>query len=264
MKYSVILSAIIGGLAVATQASAFTVDANLSDWGLDIKNGDWTPSTGIQATIEDQHGSGAYYLSPGWGGQAYDAEAIYAAIVGQTLYIALVTGHDPNTLNKPSANSYGAGDFAIDLGDNGSYELGIKVRAENGMVQGGVYGIPTWNYGLWNTSGNYDPAHPDSAHPTSLSSGTWLGSALLSYTSQSLVDLSSRKESHYFYEASLDLSLLQAVNWDGTSPFSVHWTENCANDSIEVDPGRLLPEPGSLALLGIGLAGLIGRRKKTG
>lgn len=76
----------------------------------------WTPHAGIYSTIEDQVGSGAYYLNPGWGGQAYDAEALYATIIGSKLYIALATGHNPLTRQNPGSNSYGAGDFAIDFG----------------------------------------------------------------------------------------------------------------------------------------------------
>jgi hypothetical protein len=133
---------------------------------------------GVYATIEDDTGTGAYYLNPGYGGQAYDAEAIYAAIQGNRLFIALATGHDPRTVDNSNANIYAVGDFAIDFGKDGSYEVGINVVNNfTGGVLGGVYESPAWAYGLWDVDGNEtnDPDRVDKAHPTSLLGGTLLG-----------------------------------------------------------------------------------------
>jgi len=261
--YSVTLLAVaISGHAGAT----IIVDGNLSDWG--INQATWVPNVpnaDIHYTIEDSTGKGSYWLNPGWGGQAYDAEALYATIADDKLYIALATGHNPRTLNQPSSNSYGAGDFAIDLGKNGIYELGINIKTAIGSFgeEGGVYVNPNWDYGLWNVAGNYAPGNPDKTHPTSLLGGTKIGNAALSYTTQGVSGYGQNtSDVHYFYEMSIDLDLLRQAGWNG-SPFNIHWTENCANDSIVVDPGQSVPEPGSLALLGAGFFGLIGFRRRV-
>jgi len=266
MRKSNMLLAAMAGLMACTGvfAASIKVDGNLvDDWK--INPATWqTSKPHVQTAIEDQTGSGAFYLAPGWGGQAYDAEALYALIEGNTLFIALATGHNPNTANNPGANSYGAGDFAIDFGKNGSYEVGINVKPGRDTfgVAGGVYKNPTWALGLWNTNGQYDPAHPDTKHPTSLTAGTYVGLAELAISAGKTGYGAKASDVHYFYEFGLSLDLLRNAGWQGES-FDIHWTENCANDSIMVDPpGGQVPEPGTLALLPLGLVSLAAMRRR--
>jgi hypothetical protein len=254
------LAALVLATAVPGHASAgLVLDGNLDDWQIN-RTTLVSALPGVHSTIEDSTGGTDVRLYPGWGGQAYDAEALYATIQDGSLWIALITGH-----NWKYAG-YGAGDFAIDFGKNGSYDLGINVIPGGFGVAGGVYSHPTWALGLWNTAGVYDPAHPDPAHPTSLTGGTLLGSAQYKYTDPNSGGVAGygayQSDKHYIYELSVDVGLLRQAGWDG-SAFNIHWTENCANDSIMVDPGKSVPEPGSMVLLGAGMIGLIGVRRKA-
>mgnify|MGYP001765227758 CR=1 FL=1 len=252
MKIRQILSVLAGAMFASGSASAaFVVDGNIADWGINASN--WQAAPGIYSAIEDQTGGAGVYLNPGYGGQAYDAEALYATFSAGKLFILLATGHNPATLQNPGGNSYGAGDFAIDFGRNGTFEVGINIVPGGFGLAGGVYDDAQWNYGLWTTSGAHNPANADSTHPTSLKGGNWLGAASYAISGPTTGYGNWTADKHYFYEMSVDISLLNAAGWDG-SAFDIHWTQNCANDSIILDPPGYVPEPGSLALLGLGLA----------
>jgi len=263
MRKLLISSLLLATFSTNSNAITIKVDGDLSDWGVRRTGNisDWTPTAnaGIQYTVEDQHED---KLDTGCGGQLYDAEAIYAYKNATTLFIALATGHNPVTGNNPPS-SFGAGDFAIDFGKDGTYELGINIKPswDDFGVAAGVYKNVKWDYSpFWAD----DPisGYVKSEHPTSIVEGKYLGLANLSISGPQTGFGDWKDDTHYFYEMSLDLELLRLAGWKDES-FNIHWTQNCANDSIIVDPPASVPTPSILMLL---LAGLIGFRitKKSG
>lgn len=239
---------ILGGLfacAAAMPASAYIIDGNLVDWGLTRTGSaaDWTPNPSVKAwLVEDQTGGTNTYLAPGYGGQAYDVEALYVDYDAQYLYLALVTGHNPLTPN--SGNSYAPGDFAIDFGRDGIFEFGLETTGSNGKTKGGIYAVSQWGAGLWGGANE---------GPTSILNGVLLGMGDVIYTTAGVTNMGVyAADRHFFYEARIPIALFGA-NW-GDKAFDVHWTMNCANDSLTVDPvPSAVPEPATLALLPLGL-----------
>ncbi len=263
MNKTLLHTVLVAGAMISANAQAITIDGNLADGGLHRTGqaSDWTPDSVLvpnanQYAVEDQTGGAGVRLFPGWGGQNYDAEALYVHLTSSHLYVALVTGLSPNTPNNPAANSYGPGDFAIDFGQNGSYEFGVETTGANA---GKVYQVSAWNFGLWDVAGNYNPSIPDLAHPTSIKTGSETGVGNLVYTSVPFSNMGVyTADSHYVIEAAIPLSSFAGYS----GKFDVHWTMNCANDWIMADPDLTIPEPGTLALLPLGLFGLIAMRRR--
>ena len=259
---------LVAGLMTSAGAQALVIDGNLADWGLKQTGqaSDWIPDPAIVTsaehyTEEDQTGGAGTRLFPGWGGQAYDAEALYVSIYSGSLYIALVTGLHPGTPDDPKNNSYAPGDFAIDFvdfGEKGSFEFGIQTT---GADKGKAYQVSEWHYGLWDVNGNVTKTNPDLKHPTSMKTYTQqpVGIGSLVYTDIPFTKMGvNTSDKHYVIEAAIPLSSFSGY----TGKFDVHWTMNCANDAISADPDLTVPEPGTLALLPLGLLSLMALRRR--
>ncbi|MCF6218159.1 MAG: hypothetical protein L3J94_05250 [Gammaproteobacteria bacterium] len=262
-----VASAFSVALLAISSASAATI-TNFSDWQINSSNLS-SGNSAVNYITEDQH---ADFLDPGYGGQDYDAEAIYTTWDSNYLYIGVMTGREQNP-----GDGWAPGDIAIDIGSNGSYEFGMVTSSATGDnpatagigLAADLYAVSSWNNGIWDSAGNYVGANSplvDTSHPTSVASGSLIGTATsFSYDSIGSGYGNWANDEHYFISAVIDLNLLGGANLmdDG---FSIHWTANCNNDWLQLDiPASAVPVPAPLMLLMAGLLGLIasGRARKN-
>lgn len=245
-------------LLIVSSGSAFaiTADGNLADWGVNpgaFGVSDWTPNAGVHYAEEDQNPA-VDFLNPGYGGQKFDVEAIYFSADSTFAYIAVVSGFPLEGRQNFRGLDYFAGDLTFDFGSDGSWEFGLETTGDwTGSVAGGLYGDPAWINPTFHICGPY-----------ALSDGTYLGLTTFGYdkTTYSAFD-------HYVFETAIPISLFGTF-WDPsaqTPEMSIKWTMSCGNDCVTLDvpfSPVIVPEPATLTLFGIGLAGAVFRKRFTG
>ena len=200
-------------------------------------------------------------LSPGYGGQYFDAEYFFYRIEGSTLSIGLqagfnvVTGKDTYagypyyagdialSFDGSTANGY---EYAIDFGHVTKYYQ-LDPVGTAGLHAAGLYSVTTWNNDL------YSSFIPDSS-PFAMATGTKEADITIA------TGEAGPSSNHYYYEiATFDVSGIV-----GSNPFimDAHWTMSCGNDSINGHEEVTVTEPSTLILLGSGIVGLgvFGRR----
>jgi len=286
---SLLMACVLGlGLSAESMAGVITADGNLEDWGL-FTNGSttWTPSGNqsgksysyngwtIYYAIDDYISGGNGFLGPGYGGQAYDAEALYVTWDENNLYIALVTGHDPNTPNNPSGNTYSAGDFALNFwsgSDDHTYEFGIRTPnqfnnsgnpANIGTFTTDVY--RTTDLSNWKQSNLWNSQLEPYQRVTSLNTTglTPLQTKATMSIQEGPSSIGQGSGPHWVYEVSVSKTIFNDFLKPDTE-LNISWTMNCANDIITVeDDIPTIDEPPVWALLGLTLPAVFWRRRRS-
>ncbi|MFW6163997.1 MAG: hypothetical protein ACODAJ_14620 [Planctomycetota bacterium] len=256
--WSIVLAAAVMGL-VASQASGLTVtvDGSPSDWGITLGPGgssSWEPLAGVQGTwggAEDYTGGDSGFVSPGWGGQGYDAEAVYFTHDVTTAYFAVVTGFPPS-----GRDGHEPGDIALDIGSDSTWDFGIETTGGDGHARGGLYATDNddWKSPLLGVSKPWELTS-SAADLVAGPPETELAYLNTAYGSE-----------HYFIEAAIPLIDLP-LHDEGCTDIGIHWTMSCGNDAVNAQvvycpptystPSSVVPEPASCTLLGGGLLVLI-------
>jgi hypothetical protein len=250
-------------LTMVSSVFAYTVDGMIaSDWGVNLFASGAnavgylnthlpTGENNVEVVTEDNAGpqTGWQYVGPGYTyyGNQFDVEAIYFDNNAYNAYLAVITGFPISGATAPGNPWFTYGDIGIDADNNGTYEYGIDISTYNAATgKAALIGNAGWNNVYYPQFG--------AANPFTVVSGTNLG----------LIDFvySGNQNTHYVLEAGIPLTAL-GLNGNTPSTVNIHWTMECGNDYLvlkgDVSP---VPEPATMSLLGLGLLGLLGLRKK--
>ncbi len=257
---SIALTGLLSLCLTSTPAQAYIVDGVVSDWGVNLNDANAgnlgylntnVPTTGARYAVDDDDWAGNpnyVFVGPGYSRMNEgDAEATYIDNDSNYLYFAVITG-TPKTWSgyAPYSAHPSHGDifFSTD-NDLSNYEYGLKI----------AYGPDTAGlYENFNTIGSDPQFSHGAADPWIIGSiGDLIVDPNLLFFSNG-----TAQNSHYVLEGRISLAAL-GLDSSTASQVQIHWTMECGNDVIP----PVVPEPTTISLLGVGLLGLIFKKKRA-
>lgn len=244
MTIKKLLSALTVGacMMISTTVFAITIDGNfgLAEW-----SGYYAAEDGVGAKG---------YVGPGYGGQQFDVEYLGLRVDTGTVYFGLQTGFNLKNGVTYGGTHYGAGDLALDVNNNGSYDYAIRFDLSGSTPALTLYDVTTWQSVMYPQHAVADPYRyaTGSAEPATFNAA--YGSGVFANNSDG--------GTSYVLEGSFALSSL--ASYSG-GPLALHWTMECGNDYLNTTTSPV-PEPSTLFLLGFGILscsawGLMRRRR---
>ena len=209
-------------------------------------------TNGIDWTIWDNYGphgnasTGSHHNLSDYGGQQFDAKAMYVRNDNIDLFVGIVTGFNPAGFSRDGIH-YALGDLAIDPDPvHHTARLGVVTLSGSAgdsgttsLVSGGTWNVPNAATG-WNS------------FPTNYLSGGSTVANDIQYTYSDLgisyLDaVTGKSVEQYLLEFTIPLSELGTKNGQSVS---LSWGPNCGNDIIGAVHQVSVPEPAGLTALG--------------
>lgn len=251
-------------LCSVSKVHAYLIDGSISDWGVDLSlpgsdvkkflDNNLPTDPDIDVVTEDNADrySSSTIVGPGSSTRnTYDAEAMYFDNDDTYAYLAIVSGLERSEWVYPAGDIFIA--TTADPFSNKKYEYAINV------FTGDVYLVGTTATAVQNVAFiQHSEANPwrltrTTNTGTISSANTWIGKL----NSDEFV-YGSLYNTHTVIEARIPLAWINADDdvW-------MHWTMKCGNDYLNLHGTvTTTPEPATVMLLGSGLLGLAGLRRR--
>ena len=220
---------------------------------------------GIDYSIWDNYGphgnaaTGSFHNVQDFGGQQFDAKAMFVRNDANNLYVAIVTGFNPAGVTDSDGVSYKLGDLAINPDHaHATSQFGVISLAgpagssgTTSLVAGGTWYVPNAAQGWDDVKTNY------------LSGGNTLATDVhYAYSDLGLSyrdDTTGKYVTTYLLEYSIPLADLGASNGES---FTFSWGPSCSNDILTTTHTvTAVPEPASISVLGGAAILLLSRRR---